>query len=391
MTTITTPLREEFVSLSHVTKTYGSKTVLSDLSLDLHRGELLALLGPSGCGKTTTLRILAGLETPDAGTVHIGKRDVTAVDVRRRGIGIVFQSYSLFPHMTAAENVGYGLRIRRQAGRAATVAELLETVGLAEHAAKYPAQLSGGQQQRVALARALALEPNVLLLDEPLSALDAAVRVQLREHIRRIQMEKNITTLMVTHDQEEALTMADRVGVMNAGRIEQLDTPAELYRRPVSPFVATFVGNVNRMPAQRADNGTYAVAGRPVTPIGELPAGTTAATALIRPEDIAISHAHASGTRPGLTGVVHSSVLRGSLSSVYVDVAQLPQPVRVDLSTAQASAFAPGADVSLQLLRSEAVLEPASPATAAHADAAHEDDAQASTASGTAQAAGVRA
>lgn len=386
MTTITTPLREEFVSLSGVTKTYGFKTVLSDLSLDLHRGELLALLGPSGCGKTTTLRILAGLETPDAGTVHIGERDVTRVDVRRRGIGIVFQSYSLFPHMTAAENVGYGLRIRRQAGRAATVAELLETVGLAEHAGKYPAQLSGGQQQRVALARALALEPNVLLLDEPLSALDAAVRVQLREHIRRIQMEKNITTLMVTHDQEEALTMADRVGVMNAGRIEQLDTPAELYRRPVSPFVATFVGNVNRMPAKQAPDGTFTVAGRPVTPIGELPAGTTAATALIRPEDIAISPTDAADTRPGLAGVVHSSVLRGSLSSVYVDVAELPHPVRVDLSTAQASAFAPGADVSLQLLRSEAVLEPASPATASGTGGT-----SAPTASGTDARTGVSA
>ncbi len=244
------------VSLSGITKAFGGRTVLDNLDLDLAGGELLALLGPSGCGKTTILRVLAGLETPDAGTVRIAGKDMTRTPVRERGIGIVFQAYSLFPHMSAVENVAYGLKIAGTSlsKRTARAKELLETVGLGEHAAKFPAQLSGGQQQRVALARALAIEPRVLLLDEPLSALDAQVRVHLREEIRRIQTQSGTTTLLVTHDQEEALTVADRVGVMLNGRIEQLGSPQEIYQRPRTPFISEFVGAVNRIPALREGN-----------------------------------------------------------------------------------------------------------------------------------------
>ena len=211
----------------------------------------MALLGPSGCGKTTALRIVAGFETADSGTVKVDGKDVSPVPAAKRDMGMVFQSYSLFPNMTALDNVGFGLRMRRlgSAERQRRAAELLEMVGLAAQAKQYPHQLSGGQQQRVALARALAIEPRVLLLDEPLSALDAKVRLQLREQIRSLQQRLGTTTLFVTHDQEEALSMADRVGVMSDGRLEQIATPDELYARPATAFVAEFVGTMNRIPA----------------------------------------------------------------------------------------------------------------------------------------------
>ena len=219
------------VELTELTRVYGSMRALDGLTLHLEPGELVALLGPSGCGKTTALRILAGLDLPTSGTVVVGGKDLTKVPANKRDMGMVFQAYSLFPHLTVLDNVAFGLKLRGEdrGTRTRKAQEKLELVGLGEHANRYASQLSGGQQQRVALARALAIEPSVLLLDEPLSALDAKVRTQLRDEIRRVQLEVGTTTLFVTHDQEEALAVADRVGVMNKGRLEQLAPPAELY------------------------------------------------------------------------------------------------------------------------------------------------------------------
>jgi putative spermidine/putrescine transport system ATP-binding protein len=239
------------VDLRNLSRSFGTTRALDGLTLRLAPGELVALLGPSGCGKTTALRIVAGFETADSGTVEVDGQDVSPVPAAKRDMGMVFQSYSLFPNMSALDNVSFGLRMRRlgSAERQRRAADLLDMVGLAAQAKQYPHQLSGGQQQRVALARALAIEPRVLLLDEPLSALDAKVRLQLREQIRSLQQRLGTTTLFVTHDQEEALSMADRVGVMHDGRLEQIATPDELYDRPATPFVAEFVGVMNRIPA----------------------------------------------------------------------------------------------------------------------------------------------
>ncbi len=237
------------VTLRDLHRHYGEMRALDGLTLELTPGELVVLLGPSGCGKTTALRILAGLDTATSGSVLVGGRDITGVPANKRDMGMVFQAYSLFPHLTVADNVAFGLKLRGvdKTSRLKRAGEMLELVGLSQHRDKYANQLSGGQQQRVALARALAIEPSVLLLDEPLSALDAKVRVQLRDEIRRIQLDVGTTTLFVTHDQEEALAVADRVGVMSAGRLEQLAPPTELYSRPATRFVAEFVGLSNRL------------------------------------------------------------------------------------------------------------------------------------------------
>ncbi|UGY91694.1 ABC transporter ATP-binding protein [Streptomyces gobiensis] len=282
------------VQLKRLRREFGSTTALDGLDLEIAPGELVALLGPSGCGKTTALRIIAGFETADSGELLMDGRDVTGVPASRRDIGMVFQSYSLFPNMTAAENVAYGLRVRGVGGaeRARRAAELLELVGLPGREGGYPHQLSGGQQQRVALARALATQPKVLLLDEPLSALDAKVRLTLREEIRRLQLELGITTVFVTHDQEEALSMADRVAVMKDGRLEQCAAPAELYERPATPFVAEFVGTMNRLPGTVRDGGTVEVLGRRL-PVhteteGVVPAEGTEVDVLVRPEGLAV-------------------------------------------------------------------------------------------------------
>jgi iron(III) transport system ATP-binding protein len=252
-----------YLQIRNLTKRYGTFTALGDVSLDIQEGEFVCFLGPSGCGKTTLLRAIAGLDPQTSGTIHQKGRDVSALPPAKRDFGIVFQSYALFPNLTVGDNVGYGLVNRRmpRADIAFRVEELLDLVGLPDSVRKYPAQLSGGQQQRVALARALATSPGLLLLDEPLSALDARVRLRLRHEIKALQRRLGVTTIMVTHDQEEALTMADRIVVMNQGAIEQVGPPQEIYRRPTSSFVADFVGSMNFLPGRLATPDLVTVAG----------------------------------------------------------------------------------------------------------------------------------
>ncbi len=251
------------VELRGLGRSFGSVKALDGFDLEIGPGELVALLGPSGSGKTTVLRVLAGLEGLDKGQVLLDGVDITHMPAFRRGMGMVFQAYSLFPNMTALGNVSFGLKLRglSRSERSKRASELLELVGLGPEAGRYPHQLSGGQQQRVALARALAIEPRVLLLDEPLSALDARVRSQLRDEIRRVQQEVGITALFVTHDQEEALSIADRVGVMRSGVLEQIGSPSEIYEHPETAFVAEFVGSVNRLPGVVVENGKVSVLG----------------------------------------------------------------------------------------------------------------------------------
>ena len=280
---------ESAVAFRDLYRHYGEVRALDGLTLDLAPGEMVVLLGPSGCGKTTALRILAGLDVADSGSVMVHGKDITRVPANKRGMGMVFQAYSLFPHLTVAENVAFGLKLRgddrrRRLDRAG---EMLELVGLSEHGRRYASQLSGGQQQRVALARALAIEPAVLLLDEPLSALDAKVRVQLRDEIRRVQLEVGTTTLFVTHDQEEALAVADRVGVMNQGRLDQVAPPTELYARPATRFAAEFVGLSNRLPAEVSGGAATLLASRVALMDGSIGHGT--GLALVRPESVDIS------------------------------------------------------------------------------------------------------
>jgi putative spermidine/putrescine transport system ATP-binding protein len=278
------------VRLDGLRRQFGNVHALDGLDLDMSPGELVALLGPSGCGKTTALRILAGLEDADSGSIVVGGKDVANVPANRRDMGMVFQAYSLFPHLTATENVEFGLRLRRQNGatRRQRARDMLELVGIAAHADRYPQQLSGGQQQRVALARALAIQPQVLLLDEPLSALDAKVRVQLREEIRRIQLEVGTTTLFVTHDQEEALAIADRVGVMRDGRLEQIGSPEDIYRSPATPFVAEFVGLSNRLPGRVTDDIVEVLDAKlPLVDAASVHNGPV--TALVRPESVDVT------------------------------------------------------------------------------------------------------
>ena len=255
-----------FLSVRQVARRFGAFTALDGVSLDVAQGEFVCLLGPSGCGKTTLLRIIAGLEAQDAGQIVAGGRDISSLPPRERDYGIVFQSYALFPNLTVAQNVAYGLDTTNgnRARMQERVSEMLALVGLAGSEAKYPSQLSGGQQQRVALARALAPAPSLLLLDEPMSALDAQVREHLRIELRRLQRKLNVTTLMVTHDQDEAMAMADRIAVMSNGRIEQTGSPSEIYTHPATGFVAGFVGQANWLPLERTEDGSPTLAGQPL-------------------------------------------------------------------------------------------------------------------------------
>jgi len=342
------------VSLRELSRSFGTVRALDQLSLDIAPGELVALLGPSGCGKTTALRILAGFETADSGTVTVDGRDMSPVPAAKRDMGMVFQSYSLFPNMTSLENVGFGLRLRglRQAERRQRAGELLDMVGLTEHARHYPHQLSGGQQQRVALARALAIEPRVLLLDEPLSALDAKVRLQLREQIRSLQQRLGTTTLFVTHDQEEALSMADRVGVMRSGRLEQVAAPDELYNRPATAFVAEFVGTMNRVPGELAADGQVTALsstapvldGSTVPPPGPV-------DVLVRPEGLRVS------AGDGGNGIVSDRAFHGSVTRLSVLLSG-DVTVQVDVPSAVAAPLLHGTSVQVGLDGSPVLVTP---------------------------------
>ncbi len=282
-----------YLKVDSVSKNFGNFTALADVSFQARRGEFLCILGPSGCGKTTLLRVVAGLEKQTRGRVFIENRDVSSLPVSKRNVGIVFQSYALFPNLTARENIAYGLKSHGQSRQAIRqrVDELLDLVGLRGMGRKHPAKLSGGQQQRVALSRAIAVSPDLLLLDEPLSALDAKVRVMLRGEIRQLQQRLGITTIMVTHDQEEALTMADRILIIDQGRLVQHGTPRQVYDKPATPFVANFVGAMNFIEgATKIDQGVYEIGKARLCITGEngtrrLPVGSHV-TIAIRPEDV---------------------------------------------------------------------------------------------------------
>ncbi len=339
------------VEYRDVHRVYGSMSALDGLTLRIEPGELLALLGPSGCGKTTALRLLAGFDHPTSGALLVDGQDISRVPASRRDMGMVFQSYSLFPTMSATDNVAFGLRMRgrRAADRRAHAVELLELVGLADHARKYPHQLSGGQQQRVALARALAIQPRVLLLDEPLSALDAKVRDQLRDEIRRIQIELGVTTVFVTHDQEEALSMADRVGVMRAGRLEQCDAPAVLYERPATPFVAEFVGTMNHLAGSTEAGGRVRIGAQVLPADGPVLAPGLAVTALVRPEAIVVT-----GADTGDATVVVAT-FRGSTTRLRVHRSDGSE-VLADVPSHRAGEFGAGRRVAISLLERPVLL-----------------------------------
>lgn len=331
------------VQIESATKVYGSTKALDNVSLHIDPGQMVALLGPSGCGKTSLLRAIAGLNPLDRGAIRIGESDVTMVPARLRPIGMVFQHYALFPNMTVAENISFPLTINKQrrAQRAQRVGELLELIGMTALADRYPNQLSGGQQQRVALARALAPEPDVLLLDEPLAALDAAIRNDLRDEIRRIQHRVGTTAVFVTHDQSEAMAVADRVAVMDRGRILEVAAPPEIYERPTSRFAATFVGSRNalELPVDADRVVRWGTAFSVVAP----DAANGKALAVFRPEDVRLT-AH-----QGVAGTVDVVVFLGATSRVYVTVEGEAgdHTVHVDLPSRAAANFVPGQRVGV--------------------------------------------
>jgi putative spermidine/putrescine transport system ATP-binding protein len=311
-----------FLELDNLRKSFGTNTVVENVAMAIERGEFISFLGPSGCGKTTTLRMVAGFEDPSDGSIRINGQDVTHLRPNQRNVGMVFQSYALFPNMTVAENVGFGLKVGKKPTSEIQprVEEMLRLIKLPQLAGRYPYQLSGGQQQRVALARALAIKPQVLLLDEPLSALDAKIRVSLREEIKSVQRSLGITTIYVTHDQEEALSMSDRIVVMNEGRIEQIGTPFEIYNYPRTRFVASFVGTLNLLKGRIVDpkaatieiDGQRVVASRGID-------GATAGevrTIALRPESITLQEPV--DGRNGLQGTIEEVSFLGSVVRIRV-------------------------------------------------------------------------
>jgi ABC-type Fe3+/spermidine/putrescine transport system ATPase subunit len=311
--------RRVHVRLRGVTKRLGTHLAADDVSLDVPEGSFTTLLGPSGCGKTTTLRIVAGFYRPDAGDVFIRDRRVTDIPPHRRNTAMVFQEYALFPHMTVAENIGYGLRMRGvpAADARRRIAAAVALVGLEGQEAKFPQQLSGGQQQRVAVARALVVEPEVLLLDEPLSNLDAKLRVRVRTELRALQQQLGKTTIYVTHDQEEALSISDRIAVMHRGRIVQVGTPREIYYRPADRFVADFVGLANFVPVQVGDGGRVRMGDLEF----EVPGATPGpATLVVRPEAVALSAAPpVEAGRPTFRGRVKTTAFLGGVARYWIE------------------------------------------------------------------------
>jgi putative spermidine/putrescine transport system ATP-binding protein len=311
-----------FLEIQDLKKTYGAQNVVQNVDLAIQRGEFVSFLGPSGCGKTTTLRMVAGFEVPSEGAIRINDRDVTYLHPSQRNVGMVFQAYALFPNMTVAQNIGFGLKVGRRSSSeiASRVDEMLQLIKLPHLGSRYPYQLSGGQQQRVALARALAIKPQVLLLDEPLSALDAKIRVSLREEIKAVQRALGITTIYVTHDQEEALSMSDRIVVMNEGRIEQIGTPFEIYNYPRTRFVASFVGTLNILRGNVTDpaSGKLSIDGQEVSSargIVDASPGDVRALAL-RPESISLQDAP--GQKNRLSGTIEEVNFLGSVVRIRV-------------------------------------------------------------------------
>ncbi len=348
------------ISLRGLTKRFGAVTAVDGLTLEVRPGELVSLVGSSGCGKTTTLRLVAGFERPDAGQVLFDGRVVNDVPPRRRNVGIVFQSYALFPTMTVAENVAFGLRVARwpEAQVRARVAEMLALTHLSGLEGRYPNQLSGGQQQRVALARALARQPAALLLDEPLSALDAKIRVRLRAEIRKIQQDLGITTLYVTHDQEEALSIADRIAVMRDGRLEQVGRPEEIYAAPASAFVADFIGITNLLRGRvvSADPGVVEWEGERLR-VGRLAAAPGQRVVVsVRPEKITLA-AGAGAEDNRLDGVVEVVTFLGPV--VRVEVAVRGRALWVDVPHATAATLARRKPVTLAFAPADCVVLPA--------------------------------
>ncbi|WP_371555171.1 ABC transporter ATP-binding protein [Streptomyces longwoodensis] len=347
------------VRLTGIGKTYGAFTAVHPLDLTVPQGSFFALLGASGCGKTTTLRMIAGLEEPTTGTVHLGDQDVTHLPPYKRPVNTVFQSYALFPHLDIFENVAFGLRRRGVKSVKKQVEDMLELVQLGEQARKKPHQLSGGQQQRVAVARALINHPKVLLLDEPLGALDLKLRRQMQLELKRIQTEVGITFVHVTHDQEEAMTMADMVAVMNAGRVEQLGAPADLYENPRSTFVANFLGTSNLIEAEvdtrsGDDIVLRAGGGKLVLPAARCTAPTAAGGRVlvgVRPEKISLTHADDAGSIPEgrnrITGTIADASFIGVSTQYVVDSAVCPELAVYAQNVDRDGRLVPGAEVVL--------------------------------------------
>lgn len=333
------------VEMINLQRVFGDVRALDGLNLSIKPGELVALLGPSGCGKTTALRLLAGLDIADGGQITVDGKDITNTPANKRDMGMVFQAYSLFPNLTAIENVAFGLKVRgiSEDVRVKKAQNLLDLVGLSKEANRFSHQMSGGQQQRVALARALAIEPKVLLLDEPLSALDAKVRTQLRDEIRRIQIEVGTTTLFVTHDQEEAMAMADRVGVMSNGKLEQIAAPDEIYANPTTAFVASFVGAMNRMPA-KLNSGKVELLGQSIKHGGG--SNAPSVVALIRPESISVS---ITKDKNAGTGTVLARSFLGPQTRLTIKTHESNIHLHVDLASAEALELVAGTNVELKI------------------------------------------